>query len=92
VLGDEKLIANRRVHTELFGELACEAGVVRLAWLAFAAGKLPEASQMSTLEAAGDEQMPVAFDDRGDDDQRWRRSADAHLVDRFFRRGTLANG
>ena len=68
VLGNEELGADRRVHAELFSELTREADVMRLAWLAFATRKFPEAGQVSAVQATGDEQMTIAFDDRGDDD------------------------
>ena len=68
VLGDEDLVADRRVHTQFLGEFTCQAHLVGLAWLAFPAWKLPIAGQVRAFESTGDEQALATFDDRGDDD------------------------
>ena len=68
VLGHEEFVADRRVHAEFLDELARKAGVVGLAGLALAAGKLPEAGEVRALETSRDQQLPVALDDGGDHD------------------------
>ena len=55
---------------ELLHQLAREAGVVRLAGLALAAGKLPQAGEVRALEPARHEEAAVALDDGGEDDDR----------------------
>ncbi len=68
--GREQLEANARVDIELFAQLACQTPVERLAWIAFAARKLPEAFEMDAALAPGDEYAPVALDDRRRYDDR----------------------
>jgi len=55
VRGREQLEADACVHVELFAQLSCETVVKRLAWIAFAPGKLPEAFEMDAALASRDE-------------------------------------
>ena len=70
-------LADARDDAELLGQLAREARLVRFARLALAAGKLPQSGEVRAAQAARQQESPVAFDDRGEHDDR-RRALSGH--------------
>lgn len=66
--GGEQLGADDGLHVELLAELAVEARRVRFVGIAFSARKLPIAFEVNALLAPCHQETPVAFHDRGRDD------------------------
>ena len=75
VLDREDLLSNLASDVQLLIEFAGQAGIVRFARLALTARELPFACEVSALESSRHEEMAVAFDDCGEDDD-----ARGHLV------------
>src|SRR5262245_46657517 len=58
-------LAHARPDAELPGELACEAGLERLARLTLAARELPETAEILGRVPSGDEKAAASLDDGG---------------------------
>src|SRR5207247_3013381 len=66
----EQLVPDCCLDAELLANLPHQTAGMRLARLALAAGKFPVALEMDAALAARQQKAIVAFDDRGDDDDR----------------------
>jgi hypothetical protein len=70
----EDFSANRGLHGQLFPKLAREARRERLAPVAFAARKFPEAFEVHAARSASDEKASASFDDGcSHDDGHWSK-------------------
>jgi hypothetical protein len=61
-----------RVHAELLVDLPAQTGVKRFTWLAFAAGKLPQAFEMRALQSTREEVRVTTSNDGGSNDDGGR--------------------
>gem|GEM_PF-2269691 len=68
VVGDlVKRLAKRNLDAQFLAKLPNKAILKRLARLAFAAGKLPQASQVTSFEALGDKKFLLMKNQSGSD-------------------------
>src|SRR5947199_262659 len=65
----EDFVTDSRLDREFFAQLARETGVERLSGCTLAAGKFPIALEVNACWSSRDQEVAIAFDDRGGHDQ-----------------------